>query len=148
MSLDFDTSDFDRKFMRIVKETVPELVIIGLGRAILQLLNDCVMEIPTVPLKEGWLRGSGSVFVQNKLSGVSGFGRPGFANKTHIDNIGRGEFVGVCGFNTPYAARLHEGIGFHFTEPSSGAKYMEKKLHGNKDRYQEIIANAIKEGGK
>jgi hypothetical protein len=148
MSLVFDTSDFDKKFMNIIKRTIPELTEKGLGRATLQLLNDCVMEIPTVPLKEGWLRGSGSAFVQNKLIGMSSFGKKKFANADHADYLGYGNFIGVVGFNAPYAARLHEGVGFRFTEPSSGAKYLESKLHRNKDRYAEIIANTIKEGGK
>jgi hypothetical protein len=148
MPLTFDTSDFDKKFKEIVKRTIPVLVEKGMGKAALQLLNDCVMEVPTVPIKEGWLRGSGSVFVQNKLIGESSFGKPGRANMEYSESIGEHQFVGLVGFNTSYAARLHEGIDFHFTEPSSGAKYVESKLMRNKDRYMEIIANAIKEGGK
>lgn len=148
MSLEFDTSDFDKKFKAIVSRAIPELAEKGIGRATLQLLNDCVMEIPTVPIKEGWLRGSGSVFIQNKLIGVSKFGKPGEANKDHSEAIGSKEYVGVCGFNVPYAAKMHEGINFHFTEPSSGAKYMESKLMRNRNRYMEIIANTIKEGAR
>jgi len=144
----WDTSDFDKKFKEIIKKTIPDLIEKGVGRATLQLLNDCVMEVPTVPIKEGWLRGSGSVFVQNKIAAISTFGRPGKANTEHSENIGAGEFVGVCGFNTPYAAKMHEGIDFKFTEPSSGAKYMESKLLRNKARYMTIIANAIKEGAR
>ena len=41
--------------------------------------------------------------------------------------------------------KMHEGIDFQFTEPSSGAKYLESKLHRNKNRYALIIANRIKE---
>jgi hypothetical protein len=148
MSLVFDTSDFDKKFKEIVKRTIPERVEIGFGRAALQLLNDCVIEVPTVPIKEGWLRGSGSVFVQNKLIGESSFGKPGRANTEYSETIGEHQFVGIVGFNTSYAARLHEGIDFHFTEPSSGAKYLESKLMRNKNRYMEIITNAIREGGR
>lgn len=148
MSMVFDTSDFDMKFKEIVRTALPERVEIGIGRAGLQLMNDNVMEVPTVPIKEGWLRGSGSVFVQNKLIGESSFGKPGHANTDHSENIGPREFIAVVGFNTPYAAKLHEGITFHFTEPSSGPKYMESKLMRNKIRYMEIIANAIKEGSK
>ncbi len=144
----FDTSDFDRKFRNIVDRAVPERIEKGLGRAMLQVLNDCVMEIPTVPIKEGWLRGSGSIFVQNKLIGVSTFGKLGFANLEYADLIRPSEFVGVIGFNTPYAAKLHEGITFKFTEPSAGPKYLESKLMRNRLRYMQIIANAIKEGSK
>ncbi len=146
--LTFDSSDFDRKFQNIVRHAVPEKVLVGVGRAMSQVLNDCVNEVPTVPIDEGWLRGSGSVFVQNKLVDVSTLGKPGFANTEHAEFIPPGQFVGICGFNTPYAASLHEGIKLHFTEPSSGPKYMESKLMRNKGRYMKIIANAIKEGGR
>ena len=61
----------------------------------------------------------------------------------------------MIGWNTPYAAYTHEGIRKdrthkikHWTEPSSGPKYLESKMIRNKDRYTEIIANAIREGGK
>jgi hypothetical protein len=148
MSLIFDTSDFDRKFRDVVRRAVPERVEVGMGRAALQLLNDCIMEVPTVPIREGWLRGSGSAFVQNKLVGVSTAGLPGMANTDYAESMGPEEFVGVVGFNAPYAARLHEGITFHFTEPSSGPKYLESKLMRNGNRFMEIIAGAIKEGGR
>lgn len=146
MEINFDFSDFEAKFKRITEQAVPELTEKGLGRAMLQLLNDCVMEVPTVPLKEGWLRGSGSIFVQNKLAGVSSFGKPGMANTSHSEGINFKELVGVIGFNTPYASKMHEGVDFHFTEPSAGAKYLESKLHRNGERYMLIIANTIKEG--
>jgi hypothetical protein len=144
----FDKSDFDKKFKDIIRRAAPELIETGLGRASLQLMNDCVMEVPTVPIKEGWLRGSGSVFVQNKLVHESTFGKAGMANTDHSENLGPRDFVGVVGFNTPYASRLHEGLTFHFSEPSAGPKYMESKMMRNKERYMQIIANAIKEGGK
>ena len=147
MELNFDFSDFNTKFKKITEQVVPELAEDGLGRAMLQLLNDCVMEVPTVPLKEGWLRGSGSIFVQNKLMGISSFGKSGKANTEHIEGINFNQLVGVIGFNTPYASKMHEGVDFHFTDPSSGAKYLESKLHRNGERYMLIIANTIKGGG-
>jgi len=147
MNIKFNSDDFNKKFGVIVEKAIPELTEKGLGRAMANLFNDCINEVPTVPLKESWLRGSGSWFVQNKLAGVSNKGKQGFANTSHTENISAGEFVGVIGFNTPYAARIHEGIGLHFREPSSGAKYLESKLHRKKDVYMKIIANTIKEGG-
>jgi len=67
MEISFNDEDFQRKMKNIVNNAMPEAVEKGLGVAVLQLLNDCIMEVPTVPIKEGWLRGSGSAFVQNKL---------------------------------------------------------------------------------
>jgi len=141
----FDTSDFDKKFGELTKKAIPSLIEKGMGRAGLQLLNDCVNEVPTVPLKEGWLRGSGSVFVQNKLVAVSKAGKSGLANTdTAGESVGEEGISALVGFNAPYAAKMHEGISFKFTEPSSGPKYLEAKLIQNKDRYMLIVANAIK----
>lgn len=146
----FDTSDFDRKFNQLMKTAIPALVEKGLGRAMLDLMNDCVMEIPTVPLREGFLRGSASIFVQNVLI-ATGEGLPmakaGKANTSHTEGIELNKYVGVIGFNVPYAAKMHEGIDFHFTEPSSGAKYLESKLITKKNHYMQVVANTIKEGG-
>lgn len=119
-----------------------------MGRAASQLLNDCIFEIPTVPLREGWLRGSGSVFVNNKLIAISPHGKSGKAATVSAEAIESGDLVGLCVFNAPYAARLHEGVGFKFREPSSGPKFLESKLIGNQDVYFEIIAKAIREKAK
>jgi hypothetical protein len=115
----------------------------------LDLMNDTILEVPTCPLREGWLRGSGSIFVQNKLVDTSeGMDRAkaGFANRDHAEHINKGNYEGVIGFNTPYAARTHEGIGFKFTEPSSGAKYLESKLLNKRELYIKDIADTIKAG--
>jgi len=149
-NISFDTSDFDKKFKQLMKNAIPELVEKGLGKAMLDLMNDCVMEVPTVPLKEGFLRGSASVFVQNTLvatgEGLSG-AKAGKANTSHAEGIGLGKYVGVIGFNVPYAAKMHEGVDFHFSEPSSGPKYLESKLITKKNVYMRVIAETIKEGG-
>lgn len=149
MDMVFDSSDFDKKFGNIVKTAVPALVEKGFGRAMLDLMNDCVMEVPTVPLKEGWLRGSASIFVQNKFVADS-TGLPsakaGKALTVYAENIPTGRFVGLIGFNTSYAARTHE-LPMKFTEPSSGNKYLESKLITKKNHYMQVIAETIKEGG-
>jgi len=94
----------------------------GMRRAVGQLLNDCIMKNPTVPHKEGTLRRSGSrkVIVKSR------------------------EIVGIVGFNTPYAARLHEHPQFHFTEPGSGGKYLETKLKNYRRDYFWLITRGAK----
>lgn len=145
---DIDFKDFEKKFNQIVKKIVPELAEKGLGRAGMQLLSDSVMQRPTVPHKEGWLRGSGSVFVQNELAGQSTSGKQGKAAKSHTEPIKRNEIVAVVGFNTPYAARLHEHPEFRFKEPGAGGKFLESKMSRFKKLYFRIIANSIREGRK
>jgi hypothetical protein len=141
-----DTTDFDKKFDHVMQHAIPERVEIGLGRAMLNLMRDCVMEVPTVPIKEGWLRGSASIFVQNKLVGVSPYGKTGKALTSFIETINEHSFVGVIGFNTPYAAKMHEGVGFHFSDPSAGPKYLEAKMMTFREQYLQTVADAIKEG--
>lgn len=139
----FNSNDFDKKTNKLIKQSLPDGLERALGVAMLDLLNDCIMEVPTVPLKEGWLRGSGSIFVNNVLAGTYTNNKDKFVNldNNQGDNTG---FVGVIGFNAPYAARLHEGINFKFTEPSSGAKFLESKLIGNRSKYIETIAIELK----
>lgn len=147
MDFDFDTKDFDEKIKKLVGKVMPEKIERGLGVAMLDLLNSCITEVPTVPLKEGWLRGSGSIFVQNKFMQTSeGMDRAkaGYATKSYSEFIPKETYVGFIGFNTPYAARLHEGVGFHFTEGSSGPKYLESKLMTKRDVLIGDIADAIK----
>lgn len=150
-NLYFDTSDFDKKFRQIVKTAIPALVEKGMGKAMIDLMNDSTIgEIPTCPRDEGTLRGSASIFVQNKFIADSGnlpSAKSGKANKSHTENIGDNQYVGVIGFAVPYAAKMHEGIDFHFTEPSSGPKYLESKLITKREHYMKVIANTIKDGG-
>jgi len=141
MELDF--SDFNKKF-DIVNKAVAASVERGMGKAGIQLLNDCVLIPPTVPIKEGWLRGSGSVFVENNLVAVSTHGKKGKANEDNREWSGPATILAVVGFNTPYAAKLHEGVDFKFTEPSSGPKYLESKLISRKEIYGKIIADEIR----
>lgn len=145
---DIDFKDFERKFNNVMKKIVPDLAEKGLAKAGMQLLNDSIMQQPTVPHKEGWLRGSGSVFVQNELTGESTSGKKGKAAKGHTEPIRANELVAVVGFNTPYAARLHEHPEFHFKEPGAGGKYLESKMSRYKNLYFKIIANAINQGEK
>lgn len=141
-----DFKDFDNKFKRVIRKTVPALAERGIAKAGMQLLNDSIMQRPTTPILEGWLRGSGSVFVQNRLIGVSSHGKQGKANTDHSESIKGNRIAAVVGFNTPYAARLHEGEGLRFTEPSAGAKFLESKMSRNKGLYMKIVANTIRRG--
>ena len=141
--MSINTTQFDMKLRKLADQIKPKAIETGLGRAGLQIMNDAIMQSPTVPKEEGWLRGSASVFVNNELSAVSEHGIKGEANLVYTES--RGLEV-VVGFNTPYAARLHESPKFNFTEPSSGAKFLETKLTRNKKTYLKIIANALKEG--
>ena len=124
----------------------------GLAKAGMELLRDATMGMPTVPLDEGTLRGSGSVIVQGKAVGTSAdIGYPAKPDKdghgapatSAPDSVEPGAIVAVIGFNTPYAARLHEHPEFEFTEPGSGGKFLEEPLFGNMSKYKDIIGREI-----
>ena len=125
----------------------PELTERLWQKAGMQVLNDAVMETPTVPLDEGTLRGSGSVFVNNKLIGTSqkksSGGRPNPAMQ-NVDLIPEGAVVTVVGFNVPYAARLHEHPEYNFREPGirAGSSSSEKLIE-NRNLYLRIVANTL-----
>jgi hypothetical protein len=117
----------------------------GLARAGSLLLRDCIMETNKVPLDEGTLTGSGSVFVGNRHteSAAPVGGTPQPATSFSPPGFSAGQKVVTVGFNTPYAARLHEGVDFEFNEGDQGrgAKFLEMKLVNPEPYYAEINAN-------
>lgn len=133
------------KRLNLADEKTRAGVEMGLGRAMLQLKNDMVMQRPTAPIDEGFLRGSTSIFVQNKHVDVpmAAGEKPDKQLLNYEIPIKKSEFVGIIGVNVPYAARWHE-VPAHFQEPSAGNKYLESKMANNKMIYTKIIVNTIK----
>ena len=101
----------------------------GVALAAMFILNHATLDIPRVPLDEGTLRGSGSIFVDGVLKGVSakvnGQGEP----CTSLDEaIVTTAVSAVIGWNTPYAAHLHENPQFNF-----GYAHALRIVDGNKN---------------
>jgi len=144
--------DFERGFLAIMNGAEKSVKEKGMKQAVQMLLRDSVMEVNKVPLDEGTLAGSGSAFVGRKLVGDSGkFAEMGKeANPTpatsYSPDAGVNEIVGTIGFNTPYAARLHEHPEFEFKGDGRGAKYVEGKLAANNQAYMEILRDAVVDG--
>lgn len=148
----FDDAQWTRKLAELGDEA-GRAGVEAVGKAALQLLNDAVMQEPTVPIDEGTLRASGSVHVNGDLEATSPYGEGGTPNEgvdETSSNYGehRGVLRSTVGFNTPYAAVLHEGEGLNFTEPGSGAKYLSSKVDSNADDYRKIMAAVIKSNMK
>jgi hypothetical protein len=111
-----DMKDFDKNFMLLMYQTIPNIVSEALYDEGIQLLADSDDIIPQTPWKTGDLRASRVV------------DRP----------IIRGDEILVsAGYNMPYAAYLHEGQrkdGSHviknwtITHALPGIKFLEKKL--------------------
>jgi hypothetical protein len=106
----------------------------------LQLLNNCANGSPKEPVVPpiwiGYLRGSGSVFVNDKFISAT----PAIAGSTPLRNfkvqLKEGQTIISIIYNTPYAARLHEKKW----EP--GAKSIKAGNVGNKWIERHLKADA------
>ena len=89
----------------------------GLGKAAEFLRTEAVQEAPVLT---GTLRGSAAV------------------------EIDAGALVAAVSFNTPYAVRQHEELGY--SHPKGGkAKYLEDPFNHEQSTMQTMIANSIRE---
>jgi hypothetical protein len=137
-----------RKATKTVKEGVKN----GLAIAGLRMLRDIVLEAPRPPLKTGFLRGSGSVFVEDKLTATSQtLGQQG--GKPPTSNAQSKKETATVVLDTPYAARLDQRLEpegsykSHFTQDAQiGGGFMTKKIADPRRQkvYASLIANGIK----
>lgn len=118
----------------------------GVGRALLQVKTDMIMQRPTAPIKEGFLRGATSIHVQEEELNVPLGPREKADKKVqgYKVPVKKGKIIGIIGINVPYAARWHE-VPAHFSDPEAGNKYLESKMANNKMTYKKIIQNTIAE---
>lgn len=142
---------FEQGMTELMKQ-VPAAAKKGLARAGIMVLRDSVMEEPMVPLDEGTLRGSGSVHVDGAPSGTSqnlapsGKGEPVTGVLSAYDNLGIHEVV--IGFNTPYAAHLHEHPEYEFQHAGTGGKFLSSKLATNAKDYFAEVTDELKKAVK
>ena len=132
-SIFFDTSEFDVKFGKVTKITIPNAIEKGLFNAMNELLADSINLPPQAPKDMGDLWGSRIVEKPKKASG---------------------EMFVEGGFNIAYAHRHHEvppGT-YKYTKTKGatqpGPKYMESKMVKFKDKYQGIVTDTIKKEEK
>jgi len=119
-----DFSEFNKGFEKYLKKHKTESAA-ALEKVAAFVLADAVNEQPTVPKKTGTLRRSQAI-------GKAQIGRKGISI--------------AFGFNTEYAARLHEApSSWNWSEPGSGPKYLQSKLEKNMKKYMKKIADEIKE---
>jgi len=91
----------------------------GVGQ---QVLHDSINEVPTVPIRTGKLRSSGTFEVFGGMHWRS-------AKVT-------------VGFNTSYAARVHQ-IPMQFREPSAGNYFLSAKLQHHRRDYVESWTRCV-----
>ncbi len=119
----------------------------GMGRAGLLLLGDASTETPKTPHDKGTLRGSGSVHVQNKLVGVSPPEGDASPATDISEPLSQGTITVTVGFNTPYAARLHEHPEYQFKESGTGGKFLERPMAENAKLYLKEVARTVRRAG-
>lgn len=144
MSMKLNDTEFKRGLKKFINLSDKELEI-GVAVAGMMLMRDCVMETPTVPIRFGDLRGSGSVITQSKLTDLSqklGYSKGNPAES--YNNKKAGQITASIGFNEPYAAKTHE-IPMNFRETSAGNDWMTKKMKRYKGEYLKVIKDKLEE---
>lgn len=131
-----DTRDFDIKFPIVTGKKIPEAAARGFSKAGAMVIRDSIKEEPTVPksrgvTKEGGKRGQGPGHLRR-------------SQKIERPKIKHGEISIEVGFNTDYAAIVHEMlVSTIWSTPGTGPKYMESKLIKNKEKYMKTTADEV-----
>lgn len=132
-----DTRDFDIKFANVTGKKIPSAAARGLFQTAALVIRDSIVESPQVPksrgvTKEGGRRGQGPGHLRR-------------SQKIEQPKQRHGEVSVELGFNTDYAAAVHEmPESTIWSTPGTGPKYLESKLLKNKERYMKNVADNIK----
>lgn len=99
------------------------------------------------PKDTGHLRGSGVAFVNKEKVAhtINSMGQSKLVKDSFEAKVGRllNEIIGEVGFNTEYAAKQHEEVGYHHQDGE--AKYLERPLMERAQYYVEIMNLKVKE---
>lgn len=154
LTIDIDMKGLDdglKKFFGSVDPKARQKALMSMG---LQALNNTVNGSPSEdsrpPILTGRLRGSGTVFVGNKRIGDSLYpgGTPATSSGENNSN------VITVGFNTEYAARMHEHLEPYGTpDPITGktfkahrdagtvtGKFLERHLKADKEELMKLFS--------
>ena len=113
--LTMDFKEFDKGFFKLATKTVPDAFIDAIIEVLPMILKDAITEKPYAPHLTGHLWRRQKIELPKK--------------------IGK-RIEAIFGFNTPYAAALHEAPdNWNWTLTGSGPKYLEIKLIRNKGKY-------------
>jgi hypothetical protein len=95
------------------------------------------------PIDEGTMIGSASAKVQ-EVEIAHGNDDGSISQVGSVPSVTPGSVIkGTVSYNTPYAARQHEELGYKHKEGKQ-AKYLETPLKENVQKYTKNIADAIK----
>lgn len=146
-----------KKFFKKIDPMAREKGLIAFG---LQLINNSVNGSPNesvrAPIRDGRLRGSGTVFVGSKKVGDTTFmGKGGTPATSYTE---RNPNITTVGFNTEYAANMHENIkpyGKQFTPGGHGGrspsyvadvagKFLERHLKSDRKELTKLFADTYR----
>ena len=145
--MEFDISDFDKKFKKFVdKDSINDLTF-GLGNAGKQFITDIAEKEPVTPVLTSAMVSSISAFVNKKLVATSERYRRytgeaskllrNFITKSHTEKIFKNRIDLILGMNAPYSTFQHET---HKTKRN----FVENKLMEFWKNYIEIALRPLK----
>ena len=149
MSFKLFTEDMERRLRKLEKES-PAAFQKALEIAAIQFLDwaneGSVKESRKPPIRRGFLRGSSSAFVGDKLVSVYSKAAKGNPN----ENFNGGKLNITWGWNTAYATRMHETDynpgPYSQQDGDAGNKWLEKHLKADRDLLMEVIAEEFGKG--
>jgi len=143
-----------RRGMSRLKQIFPKVMEESLKPVGQQVLTDAVHENPKTPLQDSFLRGSGTVWVNNINTFNSPWGVVTAETSAHRGQqpTRRRDFnkIAICNvaFTMDYAAYQHEGISksgnpLIHKQPGTGPKYLERPFLHNRQKYLNILATSF-----
>ncbi len=146
MSVEMDTREFELDLDRFMSKNVIIGLRRGIGKALLQLIDDIVEEAPTAPILTSALRGSMTAFVNKVFIGDSKKYQTGGESYREYKNTepkwNKGE-EGLLVMNAPYATIQHESFPDK-SEKGSGMFFIWSKVNKYRKKYGQIIVNEVK----
>ncbi len=120
-----DFKAFDKDLKKLMEDSAPREIKLGLFKAASEMLHDADKEEPKTPFEKGDLRGAKIIKIKETEK----------------------EIYSEQGFNIIYAAYQHEKEKTPTSEynlPGSGPKFLELKMIRNKNKYIEIAISHLK----
>lgn len=143
----FDVRQLERG-LQTVERAMPQAIQRGLGEAGATLLDDSKSLPPTPPKKTGRLRESGSVIVGQltvaTTLGKEGATEAGTPNTSPMPEKVGGRWACFVGYNTQYAAKMHNVPMGHYSEAGSGRNFLTDKMRNYKNKYLAVLADVVK----
>lgn len=143
MTIEMDAREFEQDLTRFMTKNAIVALRKGLKLAWKELMKDIVEELPTAPMLTSALRGSITVFVNNKLVAISKYGIPIFQQRKSAEprwNKGEEALLVV---NAPYATVQHENFPTK-SEAKAGMFYVLKKVKQYGRKYVKIVVDEVK----